>query len=581
MKPLIDPRAGDVEDDRSSTKNRKLAAIAGSMLAEISLLKFVVAWLLLVAVPGLVLGFVPLIVTAWFSNATEKFLALSGLGSLLLLGLIAAIGLFGGHPLFRIAEKSFWSLNSLGVQPAYAITRESLRHLSENWLNPGTGENKRVRIRSFIAFAAGVACCAFGLGFALLIWPQTEWTGQFADLAKPHMLIFPAIANSCLIISVYFAIASLVWGLNDAWMHQPRSLESFDVPSLDAARWRIVHISDVHTVGGHFGFRIESGRAGPRGNQRLERTFELLAQLHERHPVDVLLWTGDVTDAGLSSEWAVFFDMLERYPALAERSLILPGNHDVNVADKTNPARLELPMSPSKRLRQMRALCAMAAVQGERTFVYDRHNGRVGRALNDKLEPHRATIAQFSDTGMMRHARVLAPLWEECFPLVVPPQQPDGLGIIILNSNAETNFSFTNALGLVSADDVSVTRAVMRDFPQARWIVAMHHHVVEYPMKARKFAERVGTALINGSWFVRQLSPMGKRLLIMHGHRHTDWIGRCGTLKIVSAPSPVMNSRDHETTCFHVHTLAAMPRGALGLMPPERIDVPGIPEARP
>jgi hypothetical protein len=34
---LIDPRRGDAEDDASSTKQRSLLAIAGSLLAEISL----------------------------------------------------------------------------------------------------------------------------------------------------------------------------------------------------------------------------------------------------------------------------------------------------------------------------------------------------------------------------------------------------------------------------------------------------------------------------------------------------------------------------------------------------------------
>ena len=37
MKPVIDPRGGDVEDDASSTKRRSLLSLAGSLLAEISL----------------------------------------------------------------------------------------------------------------------------------------------------------------------------------------------------------------------------------------------------------------------------------------------------------------------------------------------------------------------------------------------------------------------------------------------------------------------------------------------------------------------------------------------------------------
>ena len=52
MKPLVDPRLGDVEDDASSTTRRSLLGIAGGLLAEISLLKLAVAWLLLIVLPG-------------------------------------------------------------------------------------------------------------------------------------------------------------------------------------------------------------------------------------------------------------------------------------------------------------------------------------------------------------------------------------------------------------------------------------------------------------------------------------------------------------------------------------------------
>jgi len=36
------------------------------------------------------------------------------------------------------------------------------------------------------------------------------------------------------------------------------------------------------------------------------------------------------------------------------------------------------------------------------------------------------------------------------------------------------------------------------------------------------------------------LKPYASRVVVMHGHRHIDWIGSCGRLKIISAPSPVM-----------------------------------------
>ena len=65
MKPIIDPRDGDIEDDASSTKRRSLFSLAGSLLAEISLPKLVVAWVLLIGLPGIMLGVAPLIVSLW------------------------------------------------------------------------------------------------------------------------------------------------------------------------------------------------------------------------------------------------------------------------------------------------------------------------------------------------------------------------------------------------------------------------------------------------------------------------------------------------------------------------------------
>jgi hypothetical protein len=44
LRPLIDPRLGDAEDDASSTKRHSPLRIAGSLLAEISLPKLAVAW---------------------------------------------------------------------------------------------------------------------------------------------------------------------------------------------------------------------------------------------------------------------------------------------------------------------------------------------------------------------------------------------------------------------------------------------------------------------------------------------------------------------------------------------------------
>jgi hypothetical protein len=223
----------------------------------------------------------------------------------------------------------------------------------------------------------------------------------------------------------------------------------------------------------------------------------------------------------------------------------------------------------------MRALSAIAAVQGDRVRLVDPATGRLGQTLSAALVPHRSAIAAFADTGALRLSAGLARLWAEVFPMVLPPETRDGLGVALLNSTAETHFSFTNALGLVSVAQARAVAAAARQFPEARWIVAVHHHLIEYPKPAAVFSERIGTALINGTWFVRELQPLGSRMVTMHGHRHIDWIGACGNVRIVSAPSPLMEATDAEPTCFYIHTLAAGPQGRLCLLAPERVEIPG------
>ena len=227
----------------------------------------------------------------------------------------------------------------------------------------------------------------------------------------------------------------------------------------------------------------------------------------------------------------------------------------------------------------MRSLSGIAALQASRFHVVDLSKRRLGETLDQALAPHRADIATFADTGTIWLMSRLAKVWAETFPLVLPPDTEDGLGIILLNSTAQPHFSFTNALGLVSAEQSLALHFVAKQFPKARWLVALHHHVAEYPKRAKAFSERIGTALINGSWFVRQLQWLSDRVIVLHGHRHIDWIGHCGGLRILSAPSPVMESTGENTSYFYIHTVGIDGAGRFTLLAPERVDVPG--HARP
>lgn len=571
---IIDPRVGDTEDDHSSTKKRSMLSLSGSLLVEISLPKLALVCVVLVVLPSLMLGAAPLVASIWIVGVSAKLSTLmSGIWPILLLSGFAAIGWIGGQPLFRGAEGGFWSLNALLVQPGYALSRETFRHLAEGMLPGGANEATIASVRAALAAGSGLVIGAIGLSVAWLAWPATQWTAGLADLVTPHQLVLPAMANAIVLIAIYFGLAGLIWGFADAAAPQPRDLQSFQQSQSNSRRWRVAHLSDLHVVGERYGFRIESGRAGVRGNERLRSILARLDAIHAAHPLDAVIVTGDLTDAGRSTEWAELFDSLARYPALSDVIVALPGNHDVNVIDRANPARLELPSSPKKRLRQLRTLSALEALQGSRVLIVDRGIRRLGVSLSDALKPHIDEIRSFADRGRSLRPSTLADLWRSLFPMVRPPASDDGLGIIALNSNAETHFSFTNALGLVSAEQVSALKIAVRQYPHAVWIVALHHHPVEYPKPAEALSERIGTALVNGSWFVRKLQRIADHIVVMHGHRHVDWTGECGGLLIVSAPSPVMGSVDAASGYFYIHTLEADQNRRLRLLEPERVMV--------
>ena len=579
MKPVIDPRGGDIEDDASSTKRRSLLSLAGSLLAEISLPKLALSWTILFVVPGLLLGLTPLVASAWVSMVSRKITSpLLGIWPVLLLMIALAAGLFGARSLFRMAENSFWSLNSLVIEPIYVACREALRHLTERLLQSRLEEFQLATLRAATAAAAGIIIFGFALAALTAFWPRSRWLGAFADLASPHDLASVALSNSIVLVAAYLAVAALVWAFADATMPKLRDFGAFPLTSDAARTWRIAHLSDIHVVGERYGFRIESGRAGPRGNERLTRLLTLLDGIHANNPLDTILITGDMTDAGRSAEWSELLDALAAHPRLAERTLILPGNHDLNIVDRANPARLDLPTSPNRTLRRLRFLSAVDALHGERVRLIDQTAGCLAGSLSETLKPHRAAIARFAEVGRPRLSRILNELWAAAFPMVLLPDRDDGLGIILLNSNADTHFSFTNALGMISIEQVRRIEIAVALYPQAFWIIALHHHVIEYPNVAKVLSERIGTALVNGNWFVRRLQALGGRAVLMHGHRHIDWIGKCARLFIVSAPSPVMEATDHTGTYFYIHTLAAQPNGQFDLLTPERVAVDGQPQ---
>src|SRR5262249_13941328 len=157
-------------------------------------------------------------------------------------------------------------------------------------------------------------------------------------------------------------------------------------------------------------------------------------------------------------------DAFDEFPRLAPLIVALPGNHDLNVVDRANPARLDLPTSPMKRLRQMRTVSVLAALQGGRVHVADPTDHRMRDTVDRTFAPYADDIRAFANTGSRRLAKATSDVWDSAFPMILPPERDDGLGIIACNSNAETHFSFTNALGLVPAEKVYAIEAAVAQY---------------------------------------------------------------------------------------------------------------------
>src|SRR5262249_14557518 len=261
---------------------------------EISLPKLVVAWVLLLILPGLLIGLAPMLISSWLIAVTNKIASfVIGVWSALLIAALLALGWFGWRPLFRWIQLSFWSLNSIVVEPGYAACREALRHVAERLFARRLGDIRRGKLRATTAAVAGILVFVIAALVALWMWPEVRLFGNISELNSWTRVASAAFANSIVFVAAYLGTAALLWGFADAAMDQPRTLKAFQTAPTEARRRRIAHLSDVHVVGERYGFRLESGRLGPRGNERFKRLLRQLDAIHAREALDHIMLTGD------------------------------------------------------------------------------------------------------------------------------------------------------------------------------------------------------------------------------------------------------------------------------------------------
>ena len=530
-----------------------------SALLEFNYLSAPITFLLLIAGPALILGLVPplLATSGQWAVMRSTIRAHPSIAVLIWLVLVGTVVVIGRRLFPRVVD-ALWELKYTLIFPLFVGLRELISFGLERL--PGqldTAEDFARRRR------VGAALAAFLLaGGALAVALTVEFStgGRIVAAFTPRLwgIAKAGLWNAVFILAVSTTIIGVQWLWREIRTSEPIRQWASSRDSA-AACIRMVHLSDLHLVGGRYAFRMESGTRGPRGNDRVQRALEGVAAVHAKHPIDRVLVSGDITDAGTRAEWIEFERILNDCPELRKRMLFVPGNHDVNVVDPTNPGRLDLPGSMGQALRRLRVVLALDEFQGNAVHVVDRGSGVEGPTLHEflRVASRQDLLRELADRGTRRSRREMRRVWDAIFPLVVPAADDDGYGIMLLDSNARRHLSLTNAMGIIGRSQLSAVRSVLRSSPQRSWLIVLHHHVIEYPLPSIGLTERIGLSLANASELLDVVSAHPSPVLVFHGHRHRDWIGTRVNMTLCSAPSVTLGSYnlDRSHGYFHVYEM--------------------------
>ncbi|HEY8548384.1 MAG TPA: metallophosphoesterase [Vicinamibacterales bacterium] len=575
---LWDLRRGDADDDRSSPHGRGWRALAISTALEFNYLTAAIAFVWLMLVPAVLVGLAVPIVTAltrWKLEAAGN-IPLRPVAALISLAVLVAVVLWIARPLLAMSLDNFWHLHYTLVFPLFVAFRELISAGLER-LPPDTLDAEQLHSRRRSGTVLATLLLA-GAGVSLAAAFPVSTDAGLSDLRSisPSSLTGATVSNAIVVLGVSMAAASLLWFWLEITVSSPVANWRPDGKASGDATVRIAHLSDLHLVGERYGYRMEAGTHGPGGNGRVADALCRLEALQVNTPFARIVVTGDVTDAGTRAEWLEFLALVHRSPTLRDRLLFIPGNHDVNIIDRANPGRFDLPWSTTGALRKLRVILALDAVQGDRVHLVDGRTGRLGPTLAEYLRTGErgALLAGLAERGTWRGRWETVKVWDEIFPLVAPPAE-EGCGVILLDSNARRHFSLTNAIGVIGRAQLRALASLLRAYRGADWIVAVHHHLVEYPVQGLGLDERIGVVLVNAPDVLRVIARHERPILVLHGHRHREWIGTRGKTVLCSAPSVTLGDKgtDDERCSFSLYDLALTGAEGMRLTAVQRVTV--------
>jgi 3',5'-cyclic AMP phosphodiesterase CpdA len=578
MTRIWDLRRGDADDNRTSPYGAGWGSLVFASALEFSYLKALLGFLVLIVIPALLVGIAPSFVLT-YGRHTLDAVASAGRNptvvALLVLAVLIGLALWIGRRFLLFALDNFSHLHYTLVFPIFVALREVFRTIAERL--PGMTQTQEHLYRRRRAGTVFAALLLGGAGLALALSVELSMGLQLVDVehVRPWAVAGAALGNAAVVFGFSTAAASAFWLWRELTLSRPVLDWTPKASQPTASVVRVAHLSDLHLVGERYGYRMETGTHGPQGNKCVRDALEKLAAVHASNPVDRVLVTGDITDAGTRSEWAEFIDLIQNFPELRTRLSFVPGNHDTNIVDRTNTGRPDLPWSVGQALRKLRFVLALDEIQGDRAHLVDRKSGALGPLLAHYLrEGQRLELLRaLAERGTMRGRWELAKVWDAIFPLVEPATNEGGYGIILLDSNAPSNFSFTNAVGVVDPAQLRALKSVLRSARNA-WLILLHHQIVEYPVPGISLSDRVGLALMNAADVLAAITPHASRTLVLHGHRHVDWIGSTGNTVLCSAPSVTLGAEKYRGR-FTIHEFALGINGSIQLTANERVKVIG------